>query len=233
KISIIIPTRNEEKSIAKVLRSIPKEVKKFSEIIVVDSSEDKTPIIAKKLGAKVVKAEKKGKGYAMRLGAEIAKGDTLIFLDGDCTDPPEYIPKILEKIKDYDMILCSKNPFDKNSEKRYKIIYSWYIPFVRSLFRLAGFKIKYHPLTGYRAIKKDAWKKINPTSNDFLIETEINLRAAELNLRVSEIPVPILKRGGGFFSSKLVRNPRQLIRIFTYIFKYILRKWFTKKGISS
>jgi glycosyltransferase involved in cell wall biosynthesis len=59
--SIIIPTRNEEEAIAKVLCSIPEEIQKKTEIIVVDSSEDKTPIIAKKLGAKVIKVKKKGK----------------------------------------------------------------------------------------------------------------------------------------------------------------------------
>ena len=67
KISIIIPTRNEEEGIAKVLCSIPEKIRKKAEIIVVDSSNDMTPIIAKRLGAKVLRVKKIGKGYAMKL----------------------------------------------------------------------------------------------------------------------------------------------------------------------
>ena len=51
-ISIIIPTLNEEEGIAKALCSIPEEVRKKSEIVVVDISTDLTPVIAERLGAK-------------------------------------------------------------------------------------------------------------------------------------------------------------------------------------
>ncbi len=54
KYSIIITTKNEECGIAKVLCEIPEEIEKESEIIVVDSSTDLTPVIAKRLGAKVI-----------------------------------------------------------------------------------------------------------------------------------------------------------------------------------
>ena len=58
-ISIIIPTLNEEEGIAKVLCSIPEEIRQKAEIIVVDISTDYTPVIAQRLGAKVVKAKEK------------------------------------------------------------------------------------------------------------------------------------------------------------------------------
>jgi glycosyltransferase involved in cell wall biosynthesis len=57
KVGFIIPTRNEEKSIGKVLSKIPFRWKK--NVIVVDSSEDKTPLIAKKFGARVIKEKKR------------------------------------------------------------------------------------------------------------------------------------------------------------------------------
>ena len=214
--SIIIPTRNEEEAIAKVLCSIPEEIQKKTEIIVVDSSEDKTPIIAKKLGAKVIKVKKKGKGYAMKLGAKIAKSDVLIFLDGDGTDPPQYIPKLLDKIKKYDLVLASRNLKNRYSDKKYKIIFAIYIPFVKSFFKLLGFNVKGDPLAGFRAIKKDTWNMLNLKSNDFLIETEMNLKAIEYNLKIGEISIPILPRCGGLLKSKLVRSPSQWIKIFNY-----------------
>jgi glycosyltransferase involved in cell wall biosynthesis len=187
---------------------------------VVDSSEDKTPIIAKKLGAKVIKVKKKGKGYAMKLGAKIAKSDVLIFLDGDGTDPPQYIPKLLDKIKKYDLVLASRNLKNRYSDKKYKIIFAIYIPFVKSFFKLLGFNVKGDPLAGFRAIKKDTWNMLNLKSNDFLIETEMNLKAIEYNLKIGEISIPILPRCGGLLKSKLVRSPSQWIKIFNYGINY-------------
>ncbi len=99
KLSIIIPTLSEEEGIAKVICSIPKETRKESEVIVIDVSNDLTSIIAERLGARVIKAERKGKGRQMRQAAEQANGEILIFLDGDGTDPAQY-SKIIERVKE-------------------------------------------------------------------------------------------------------------------------------------
>jgi|GEM_PF-1069057 len=229
--SIIIPTRNEEEAIAKVLCSIPKEIQKKIEIIVVDSSEDMTPIIAQRLGARVIKAKKKGKGYAMKLGVKVAKSDILIFLDGDGTDPPQYIPKLLEKIKKYDLVLASRNLKNKHSDKKSEIIFTFYLPFIKSFFKLMGFNVKGEPLAGFRAIKRNTWKILNLKSNDFLIETEMNLKAVEHGLKVGEILIPILPRCGGPLKSKLVRSPEQWIKIFNYGINYTKDKLIKKRLI--
>jgi glycosyltransferase involved in cell wall biosynthesis len=227
--SIIIPTRNEEEAIAKVLCSIPKEIQKNAEIIVVDSSEDMTPIIAQRLGARVIKAKKKGKGYAMKLGARVAKSDVLVFLDGDGTDPPQYIPKLLDKLKKYDLVLASRNLKSKYSNKKYKLVFAIYIPFVKSFFKLLGFNVKGDPLAGFRAIRKDAWKKLNIKSNDFLIETEMNLKAIEHGLKIGEISIPILPRCEGLLKSKFARNPNQWVKIFNYGINYTKDKLVKRK----
>ncbi len=229
KISIIIPTRDEEEGIAKVLCSIPKEVERKSEIIVVDCSKDTTPIIAKRLGAKVVSTKRKGKGYAMRLGAKIAKGDILVFLDGDGTDPPQYIPAALEKLKKYDLVLVSRNVNCKKSDRKNAILFMFYLPIMKNFFRLLGFKTRGDPLAGFRCIRKETWNKLNLKSNDFLIETEMNLKAVENKLKVGEIALPVLKRCGGVLKSKLVRSPNQWMKIFNYGIKYAQNKIVKRK----
>lgn len=88
-ISIIIPARNEEKSLPHLLKSLTQQTMRPLEIIVVDDeSSDKTAEIAEAFGATVIssKTEKntpKGKSAACWAGAKRANGDWLIFLDSD------------------------------------------------------------------------------------------------------------------------------------------------------
>jgi glycosyltransferase involved in cell wall biosynthesis len=84
KISIIIPTLNEEKYITKTLDSLKKQVMKDDEIIVIDSySNDNTVKFAKKFGAKVYQTPRCGIGPAKTLGAIKSCNEYLAFLDAD------------------------------------------------------------------------------------------------------------------------------------------------------
>ena len=99
KISVIIPALNEEKSISKVISSIPKYV---NEIIVVDNgSADKTSEIAKSKGALVLFESKKGYGYACIKAIEFLKSNPpniIVFLDGDYSDYPEEMDLLINPI---------------------------------------------------------------------------------------------------------------------------------------
>jgi len=228
-ISIIIPTKNEEEAIAKVLCSIPDEIWNKGEVIVVDSSTDMTPVIAERLGARVIRTRKKGKGYAMRLGVKVASGNVLVFLDGDGTDPPQYIPKLLKKLEKCDLVLGARNLKIKKSYRKYKLIFTLYIPFVQGLFKMLGFPVQGDPLAGFRAMRRDVWDTLDLKSDDFLIETEMNLKAIERGLRIGEVSIPILPRGGGLLKSKLVRSLDQWIKIFNCCIAYAKDKKLKQK----
>lgn len=95
-VSIIIPVLNEEKLIAATLEHL-KTVKGNFELIVVDGgSSDKTTEIAKKF-AKVVESPR-GRAIQMNKGAEVAKGEILLFLHADTFLPPEAINSIEEAL---------------------------------------------------------------------------------------------------------------------------------------
>lgn len=224
-ISIIIPTKNEEEGIAKVICSIPPEIAKKSEVLVVDSSTDLTPVIAKKLGARVLRV-RGGKGKAMREGAKRAKGKILVFLDGDAADPPSFIPKLLEKLEKCDVVLGARNPRKrcKNVDMATEMLFKVYKPSITMFFKILGFKIKGDPLAGFRAMRKETWKALELKSNDFLIETEMNLKILEKGLKVGEVPIPVLRRTGGLLKSKLVTNPSQCVKIFNYGIRYAKEK---------
>ena len=88
KLSIIIPTLNEEEYLERLLKSIKKQDFKEYEIIVSDSkSEDNTIKVAKKYGAKIVIGEKKGPGHGRNMGVKKSKGKYLLFIDADVILP--------------------------------------------------------------------------------------------------------------------------------------------------
>jgi len=224
KYSIIIPTRDEEESIGKVLCSIPNEIRKKSEIIVVDSSTDYTPIIAKKLGARVIIEKRKGKGNAIRTGVNASRGNILIFLDGDGTDPPQYIPKLLLKLKKSNLVLgCRSSKSFKNDDLTMRRIFKLYGISIRPIFRIVGLKVG-DPLAGFRAIRRSDWDKLNLKSKGFEIETEMNLKALDKEFDIRQVSIPHFKRGGGLMKSKLISNPRSWFKIINFVLRYVEKK---------
>jgi len=199
KYSIIIPTKNEENGIAKVINSIPKDIRKFSEVIVVDSSSDRTPTIARELGTKVIKEKRSGKGLAMRTGVRNARGNILVFLDGDGTYPSSYIKKMIKKLKSADLVLGCRKTDD--------IILKIGIFLEKLLFSLVNFNVP-DPLTGYRVTRKKDWHRLALKSKGFEIETEMNIEAIEKNFRIKYLIFPHSYGLRDFFKSKFVRDLR-------------------------
>ena len=95
KISVVIPAFNEEKDIAIVINTA-KKCEYVKEIIVVDNlSTDKTGEIALEEGAKVIKCDKQGKGYAMEKGMKEVTGDIVVFLDADISS---YVEDVIYRL---------------------------------------------------------------------------------------------------------------------------------------
>lgn len=96
KVSIIIPTRNEEKQLPGLLDSIFSQTYKNLEIIVVDDcSTDNTQEIANRFGVKYVCVTKKNVGYASNVGAEESSGDILIRCDADIRFTPHFVEEVV------------------------------------------------------------------------------------------------------------------------------------------
>ena len=112
KIAVIIPALNEEKTLPKVLGDIPKDL--VDEVVIVDNgSTDRTLQIAEELGATLLSESKKGYGYPCLMGIEYLKEknpDIVIFLDGNYSDYPTEIIKLITPIvkEDYDLVIGSR-----------------------------------------------------------------------------------------------------------------------------
>ena len=106
KIVVIIPAFNEEESISKVIEDIPEIVDEI--IVVSNNSTDNTEANAQKAGATVLVEHQKGYGYACLKGMDyVAKQgehpDIIVFLDGDYSDYPEELTKIVQPIIEEDI----------------------------------------------------------------------------------------------------------------------------------
>lgn len=114
KISIVIPTYNEEKYIGKTLKSINElsvESDWVLEKLVIDAnSSDKTVEVAKLHGAKVISVEHRGIGYARQQGFLAAKGEVVAFTDADTIVPPDWLKRHIEILQKENVSL-SCGPF--------------------------------------------------------------------------------------------------------------------------
>jgi len=105
-ISLVIPAYNEEDSIGHVIDDFKGKV---HEIIVADNdSTDRTATIAAEKGAKVYSTALKGYGHALRYGMDKATGDILILTEADGSFKARDLGKLLEYLKDADMVLGTR-----------------------------------------------------------------------------------------------------------------------------
>ena len=110
KVSVVIPTLNEEEAIGAVIRAVPGD--RVHEIIVVDNgSTDKTARSASEAGARVVFEPRPGYGAACLSGARAAAdADVLVFMDGDRSDDPRELDIVLDPVADEraDLVIGSR-----------------------------------------------------------------------------------------------------------------------------
>ena len=214
KLSVVVPVYNESKNILILLNEIKKNISHDDEIIVVeDGSVDNTLDEIKKFECKLIVHKKNiGKGQSLIDGINLAKGDIILFLDGDGQDDPSEIPKLLDGInKGYDFVIGSRFvEDDKKKITRYtKTALSninWFgnkglTFFINFLF---GLNIK-DTQSGFKCFKRDAIKNLNLVSKKYEIETEIVIKSKRDKLKILEVPVFRYERKHGV--SKLFDIP--------------------------
>lgn len=116
-ISIIIPSRNSEKTISTTIKSLlNQDYSGKYEIIVVDRSTDKTPEIVSKFPLKLIKQKSVGISAARNLGVKKAKGKIVVFIDSDCIAPKNWLGNLLKPLSDKNVVAVSGTYKTKNTE---------------------------------------------------------------------------------------------------------------------
>ena len=217
KYSFILPCQNEEDALPYCLKKIKTVISKHNldaEIVVSDSSTDKSPEIALEFGVVLAKHDKSGYGNAYLEGFKVAKGEIFILGDADDTYDFGEVPNLLKYINDYDLVL---------GERKY--IHNGAMPFInkylgnpflswvlRFLFHI---KVK-DCHTGMRVIKKIALEKLNLKTTGMEFASEMIIQAGKKHLSIKEVPINYYPRKG---ETKLRRLPdgwRHLRFMFLY-----------------
>jgi dolichol-phosphate mannosyltransferase len=211
KVTVIIPTFNEESMIKEMIT----KCKPFcNEIIVVNAkkSTDKTRDIAKKMGVKVIIDHGMGKGEGMRCGINEVQDGIIVFIDADGSHLPEDIPKLTKPIAEgkADMVIASRvqgGTYDDIKghpwENFFRGVFTLGIALVINL----RFKTDIvETQNGFRAVRTDVAKNLKLTSNHTEVETEMCIKCLKQKSKILEVPSPELPRRFGSSNIKLWKD---------------------------
>lgn len=196
-ITLVVPCRNEASALFTFLQKIPCYV---DEILVVDNnSSDKTSVIARGGGAKVLTERKQlngiGYGFAHQRGLREARGDYIVALDGDDTYPVEHIQRIIKYMqkRSLDFVSCNRLPLKEKAaisrirQLGIKILNA-------QISALYGYKFN-DILTGMWIMKKEVKDKLTLQSGDWNLSIEIKLEARKnRTINFAEYHIPHFSR---------------------------------------
>lgn len=229
KVTIVIPTMNEEASIGEVMDAVNealKDVEGGYEVLVVDTdSKDRTREIASEKGAKIIDEPRRGYGRAYKTGFERAQGDMVATLDADCTYPAEDLPGLFKMLdeENLDFITCDRlSKLEKGVMSGKHRLGNWILKFTTNL--LFSMKIK-DSQSGMWVFRRKILEKIELTSDGMPLSEEIKIEAWRKGLSAKEVPIIYRMRKGEAKLQSWNDGWRNL--------KFLFKKRFGKTGPSS
>jgi glycosyltransferase involved in cell wall biosynthesis len=196
-VSVIVPAYNEEQIIGKVLDRIRAAMNQagdpFEILVIDDGSTDQTAARADETGARVIRHPYNiGNGAAIKTGIRNSQGEVIVMMDADGQHQPEDIPRLLEKIGPYDMVVGARTK-DSASEIHRDFankIYNWLASYV------SGCKID-DLTSGFRAIKASIARGfVYLLPNQYSYPSTITLATIRSGRSLAYIPIEANRRVG-------------------------------------
>ncbi|MDT3435572.1 glycosyltransferase family 2 protein [Haloarcula sp. 1CSR25-25] len=196
-----MPTLDEEDGIAECITRIKTalaELETPGEIIISDSSTDRTPEIARDMGAIVVEPDGAGYGYAYRYAFERVRGEYIVMGDADTTYDFEAIPRLLEPVRDGTADICMGSRL--NGEIRpgsmptlHQYIGNPALTAFLNLFYDAGVSDAH---SGFRVFSRDALATLDLETDGMEFASEMIMDAGAKGLKIEEVPITYHEREG-------------------------------------
>jgi glycosyltransferase involved in cell wall biosynthesis len=194
-VSAIIPTFNEAEAIGSVVRELL--TAGAAEVIVSDGgSRDCTRSAAEAAGARVIDAGR-GYGRACHLGAEAARNDVIVFLDGDGADRGDLLDAIAGPVVTgtHDFVLASRT---RGQREPGAMLWHQVLAGRAAGFGMgARYGVRYSDMCAFRAIRRDVLRRLDMREMTYGWNIEMQMKAARARLRILEVPLPYRCRSGG------------------------------------
>lgn len=195
RVALVIPALDEEAAIAAVVRAVPRAW--VDDLVVVDNgSRDRTAAVAAAAGARVVREPRRGYGAACWTGVQALRPDIAVvaFLDGDGSQDPGELPRLLEPIArgQADLVLGVRR-FARAGHPRHAVLGT---RAVAVLLRWR-FGVVLQDLGPFRAIRRSALDALDLRDRSFGWPVEMVAKALRAGLRVAEVEVTQRPRLGG------------------------------------
>jgi glycosyltransferase involved in cell wall biosynthesis len=211
-ISIVLPAKNEARSLRELLPTLRNRLPEAEIIVVDDGSTDGTADVATQFGASVVQHPySMGNGAAIKTGARNARGEVLVFLDADGQHDPADIPRLVHELgTKYDMVIGSRQGSSHASIGRRlaNSFYNWLASY------MTGQKVK-DLTSGFRVVRADRFREfLYLLPNGFSYPTTSTMAFFRAGYSVTYVPIEAGKRIGQSHIQPLQDGFRFLLIIF-------------------
>ena len=192
-VSVILPALDEEHTIGECIRKIGKVFSDNAingEIIIADSSQDRTGEIAKDLGARVVRPEKKGYGNAYLAGFAAARGNYIVMGDADNTYDFLELMRLIEPLRTgADLVIGSRFKGEVHVGSMTPLhqyignpVLNWLLNYI--------FHTRFSDShSGFRAITRESLDRLHLKTGGMEFASEMLVMASKENLHIEEVPV--------------------------------------------
>lgn len=225
RVAVVIPALNEAQSIGAMVRMMPWEL--ITECIVVDNgSTDGTAKVARDAGARVVEEPRRGYGQACMVGASAVDPatDILVFMDGDGSDVPSEIPRLIDPILtgERDFVIGSRLRGER--EEGSMLVSQIFASRLFGVLLRSMYGVRYTDMGPFRAITRTGLEQLRMTERTYGWNLEMQMRAVQERLRVLEVPTSCRRRTGGV--SKVSGSMRASVKAATRIIGVLFRVGF-------
>jgi len=209
-LTVIMPAHNESGRVGQVVQAVRERCPQAEVVVVDDASTDDTAAEAAAAGAIVIRHPyNKGNGAAVKTGLRNAHGRNVLLMDADGQHDPADIPRLLEPLAEYDLVVGARNPTTQASWLR-RVGNS-------ALNRLATY-VAGRPIPDLTSGFRAAWREaicefIHLLPNGYSYPTTSTLAFFKAGYSVAFVPIQSGRRGGGKSGMRLLRDGTRFVLI--------------------
>src|SRR5262245_5565611 len=203
-VSVVIPAFNEGQTVGRIVRAVREQCPDAEIIVVDDASSDNTAEEAAAAGAQVIRRPYNlGNGASVKTGMRAASGDVVVVIDADGQHDPVDIPRLLQHIGRYDMVIASRP--DRTSQQN---AIRWLGNSALNAFGSYLVNMEMKDLTsGFRAMRRSVLHEfihLLPNQYGWPVTSAMAFATAGYSVRFE--PIAMHKRQAGKSMQKLLRN---------------------------